>query len=192
MHAWLSCGGRQIKVTSTPGGKADCWSVDSICTSGVSIEVGPIPLNTIRLDQLEHTRTLVTTLLDLIEQRNQLLLTHAAGPDACIISVETAPAVIGQVAPFPSLTTYVSVEPVLYPAPYGWCLHPDWDGPNFRPVRVGDPIFVATDGSQTTAPFAGPKTSVPTSAELVTVFANGPVYPNVAFIMYHKKSACVW
>jgi len=204
-----------VRVTSTEGTKADSWSVDSITPSGLSIEVGPLAHGTVSHSLLEATRLLVECCLDDIEARNQQLL--ALLPDArAAIEADDAAGGVGIIlTPDNSLwkqpksaetfslqTVFVQSQVVPFPRPDGeseqskehlpFVVHPLIDGPNWRPIRHGDPLFISTDGSGRVLPFSHPSFTAEASAPpapLYSMFVNESAYTarGIALALYEEK-----
>jgi aspartoacylase len=63
-----------LRVTFSKGLKRDSWSADSISTSGISIEVGPLTHNSLQMQLMTKTRKLINGCLDYIDARNKILL----------------------------------------------------------------------------------------------------------------------
>ena len=171
------------RITTTEGDKAGSWSVDSVSTSGISFEVGPLSHGILQYHLFDQTYKLVMAALDVIEERNQRL---AAG------NVEVAP------SQFPLQKVFTQVATVEYPES-GFCIHPDLDVENFRLIKHGDPAFISADGKGTILSFVhpnAPKEGSPSTTSppapitaLYTLFVNEASYRerNIAFALYEEK-----
>ena len=78
-------------------------------------------------------------------------------------------------------------------------IHPSLEGPNWKIIKDGDPLFVSTDGSMiTTHTFTHPKPAAvqhgQTDMDLFTMFVNEAAYQekNIAFAVYEKLSKSVY
>ena len=178
-------------------------SIRASALARAGIEVGPLPHGTLSYPLLAETRALVCAALDAIETRNAALLAMLPpGADITNVRIVTPensawrpPAagaafpqqkVFVQVAtlPFPAADTASATAAAAVAAPseagaaaaplQAYCVHPSLEGPNFRPLPVGAPLFIASDGSGTTLPFVhpAPSSSVGTPpAEVYTMCA---------------------
>lgn len=197
------------RITTTEGSKAESWSVDSVSNSGLSIEVGPLPHGTISHTLLASTKRVIFDVLETIERRNEYLLSLVRGDGCSDVKVVTEANSAWQPpadsTAFKLQKVYVQLQAVEFPAnpsapansqPY--CVHPSMEGPNFRPLVHGDPLFIATDDSGTVLPFVHPafQQSDTTADEtpslpppVYTMFVNEAAYieRNIALAVYEEK-----
>jgi aspartoacylase len=200
-----------VRVTTTEGSKAEAWSVDSICLSGLSLEVGPLCHGVLSHALLDKTRRLVISTLDLIEARNLRLL--ALLPPSLTDEERRAVAFVNpensawsppppEQRGFPLVDVFVPSRTIDFPAPQGlgqgqgWVVHPSLDCANFKEVFPGDPLFLSTDGRDEVIAYEPPPSSglgpTPSStdpAPLFSVFVNEAAYRDrgVALALYEKK-----
>ena len=74
-------------------------------------------------------------------------------------------------------------------------IHPSIEGPNWKIVSEGDPIFISVDGNLKVTPFVHPKPDQENgSVDLYTMFVNEAAYQekNVAFALYEKLKKPVY
>jgi hypothetical protein len=190
-----------VHFTSSPGAKAESWSLDSVAPSGMSVEVGPLPHGTVGARLLEATRAIVRNTLDYIEQRNCALIKAGAVGDALRATVSPAAAALIRRTEFATATVFMPATVAVYPAGAGpimlaadpapqpraatYIVHPELDGPNWRPLTDGDAAFVSADGTGRVLPFRRPPG---VEGELVTLFVNEAAYQEreIGFACYRS------
>lgn len=138
-------------------------SLSSVARRGVTIEVGPVPNNVLRADQLLATEEVVLRCLDFCEARNQ-----RGGPQA------------GS-----ELTCFTYVDRVDYPRDSEGrptaVVHPELQDRDYEALEPGQPMFLGLDGRTLT--FEGPEPLFP-------VFINEAAYyeKNIAFCLTRRET----
>lgn len=213
-----------LRITTTVGEKKDSPSLDSIAPTGLAFEVGPLTHGTINHALMSSTRDLILKSLDYIEARNLALLDSMGGDSSCSdgahANIVHGEAIVP--ASFPVVDCFTMSRRVSYPpdpfnealaveaqcegvaaaalepvvdegvTPAPWTVHPsiaDW-----APIKVGDPVFISTDGRDTVATLAPEGEGGDPNQEYYPAFVNEAAYQEarVGFVLFTKSQRPVY
>lgn len=156
----------ELKFTGAPGGKQQCWSIDSVAPSGFAIEVGPLAHGTLTFALLDATRRLVLATLDAIEAHNQRLLALVREQGAPQHELDGVALVVSPLVatplPAPLLPLYERVATVDFPRDadgrLAGVVAPGLEGRDWSAVAsTGEGLFVDLHGRPLTVPLALPQ-----------------------------------
>mmetsp|Transcript_14800 Transcript_14800/g.32244 ORF Transcript_14800/g.32244 Transcript_14800/m.32244 type:complete len:411 (+) Transcript_14800:188-1420(+) len=131
----------------------------------ITIEVGPTPQGVVRHDVVERTTAALHSLLEFLHRGNAELEAPQSSDDATTISER-----LREIYPY-GVACYRFLGKIAWPSDPenpnfpAWMVHKSVQDRDFEPLRAGDPLFLASDG--TVVPYDGSY-----GGEVLLVFVN--------------------